>query len=125
MEITVTNLTLEDITRAIRDELKSYFEQQEETEREDEIGGIELAIEVTRLAKPTIYSLVSTRKIPHSKRGKKLYFSRKELKEWVKEGKRKTQDEIADEAVNFEVKRKEAIQPTKTRNRFQKSKRQS
>lgn len=125
MEITVTNLTLEDITRAIRDELKSYFEQQEETEREDEIGGIELAIEVTRLAKPTIYSLVSTRKIPHSKRGKKLYFSRRELKEWVKEGRRKTQDEIADEAVNFEVKRKEAIPPTKVRNRFQKSKRQS
>lgn len=125
MDITVTNLTIDDISRAIRNELKSYFEQQEEKEREDEIGGIELAIEVTRLAKPTIYSLVSTRKIPHSKRGKKLYFSRRELKEWVKEGKRKTKDEIADEAVNFEVKRKEAIHPTKSSNRFQKSKRQS
>lgn len=125
MDITVTNLTIDDISRAIRNELQSYFEQQEEKEREDEIGGIELAIEVTRLAKPTIYSLVSTRKIPHSKRGKKLYFSRRELKEWVKEGKRKTKDEIADEAVNFEVKRKEAIPSGKSSNRFQKSKRQS
>lgn len=125
MEITVTNLTLDDISRAIRSELKSYFEQQEEKEREDEIGGIELAIEVTRLAKPTIYGLVSERRIPHSKRGKKLYFSRRELKEWVKEGRRKTQDEIADEAVNFEVKREEAIPSGKRQNRFQKSKRQS
>ncbi len=125
MDITVTNLTIEDISRAIRNELQNYFEQLEEKEREDEIGGIELAIEVTRLAKPTIYGLVSERKIPHSKRGKKLYFSRRELKEWLTEGKRKTQDEIADEAANFDLKRKEAIPPTKQKNRFQKSKSQS
>ena len=125
MDITVTNLTIEDISKAIRNELRNYFEQQEEKEREDEIGGIELALELTGLAKPTIYSLVSTRKIPHSKRGKKLYFSRRELLEWLTTGKRKTQDEIADEAANFDLKRKEAIPPTKHKNRFQKSKRQS
>lgn len=125
MDITVTNLTIEDISKAIRNELRGYFEQQEEKEREDEIGGIDLAIELTGLAKPTIYGLVSERKIPHSKRGKKLYFSRKELLVWLTNGKRKTRDEIADEAVNFDVKRKEAIPPTKVRNRFRKSKRQS
>ncbi len=57
MDITVTNLTIDDITKAIRNELRGYFEQQEEKEREDEIGGIELAIELTGLAKPTIYGL--------------------------------------------------------------------
>lgn len=125
MDITVTNLTIDDIARAIRNELRGYFEQQEEKEREDEFGGIELAIELTGLAKPTIYGLVSERKIPHSKRGKKLYFSRKELLVWLTNGKRKTQDEIADEAANFDVKRKEAIPSGKSKNRFQKSKRQS
>lgn len=125
MDITVTNLTIDDITKAIRNELKGYFEQQEEKEREDEIGGIELAIELTGLAKPTIYGLVSERKIPHSKRGKKLYFSRRELLIWLTDGKRKTQDEIADEAANFDVKRKEAIPSAKSKNRFQKSKSQS
>ena len=84
MDITVTNLTIEDISKAIRNELRGYFEQQDEKEREDEIGGIELAIELTGLAKPTIYGLVSERKIPHSKRGKKLYFSRRELLVWLK-----------------------------------------
>jgi hypothetical protein len=63
MDITVTNLTIEDISKAIRNELRGYFEQQKEKEREDEIGGIELAIELTGLAKPTIYGLVSERKI--------------------------------------------------------------
>jgi excisionase family DNA binding protein len=125
MDITVTNLTIEDISRAIRNELRIYFEEQEETKREDEIGGIELAIEVSGLAKPTIYGLVSRREIPHSKRGKKLYFSRRELKEWLTTGKRKTQDEIAEEAAIFDVKRKEAIHPTKSRNRFNNTKRQS
>ena len=125
MDITVTNLTIDDIARAIRNELRSYFEQQEEKEREDEIGGIELAIELTGLAKPTIYGLVSERKIPHSKRGKKLYFSRKELLIWLTNGKRKTQDEIAIEAANFDLKRKEAIPSGKSKNRFNNTKRQS
>lgn len=123
MDITVTNLTIEDISRAIRNELRGYFEQQEEKEREDEIGGIELAIEVTGLAKPTIYGLVSERKIPHSKRGKKLYFSRRELLVWLTNGKRKTRDEIAAEAVNFDVKKKEAIPSGKSKNRFNTTKR--
>ena len=125
MDITVTNLTIDDISKAIRNELRNYFEEQEEKEREDEIGGIELAIEVSGLAKPTIYGLVSRREIPHSKRGKKLYFSRRELKEWLTTGKRKTQDEIAEDAANFDLKRKEAIPPTKVRNRFNNTKRLS
>jgi len=125
MDITVTNLTIDDITQAIRNELRAYFADIEETEREDEIGGIELAISVTGLAKPTIYGLVSERKIPHSKRGKKLYFSRRELLEWLANGKRKTQDEIAAEAANFDVKRKEAIPSAKSKNRFSNKKRQS
>jgi excisionase family DNA binding protein len=125
MHITVTNLTIDDITLAIRNELKAYFEDKQEIEREDEISGMELAIEVTGLAKPTIYGLVSERKIPHTKRGKKLYFSRRELLDWLALGKRKTRDEIAAEAADFDTKRKEAIPPTKTGNRFKTTKRQS
>lgn len=125
MDITVTNLTIDDISQAIRDELKAYFAAKGEKEREDEIGGIELAIDLTGLAKPTIYGLVSERRIPHSKRGKKLYFSRRELLEWLTTGKRKTQDEIADEAAKFDLKRKEAIPSSKSKNRFNNTKRQS
>jgi excisionase family DNA binding protein len=54
-----------------------------------EIGGIELAQEVTRLSKARIYALVSARQIPHAKRGNKLYFTRSELQEWITVGQRK------------------------------------
>ena len=54
----------------------------------DEVGGMTLAQEVTRLSKPRIYALVSTRDIPHSKRGNRLHFNRAELLQWVAQGKR-------------------------------------
>ena len=53
-----------------------------------EVGGIELAQQVTRLSKPRLYALVSARGIPHAKRGNKLYFNRAELLAWVNAGKR-------------------------------------
>lgn len=56
----------------------------------DEIGGIELAIQVTRLSKPRVYALVSARQIPHKKRGNRLTFRRAELVQWLEDGDRKT-----------------------------------
>ena len=60
-----------------------------------EVGGIELAQEVTRLSKQRIYALVSQRSIPHSKPagGNKLYFNRAELLDWVARGKREEAQE--------------------------------
>lgn len=55
-----------------------------------DIGGIEVATEETGLSSHSIYRLVSERKLPHSKRGGRLYFSRKALQKWIEEGKRKT-----------------------------------
>jgi excisionase family DNA binding protein len=39
-----------------------------------------------KLAKPTIYSKVNNRTIPYIKRGKRLYFSRKSIIEYLEEG---------------------------------------
>lgn len=115
-----TQLSIPEVRQLFRDELENLFVEKRIGEQEiktDEIGGIDLAIELTGLAKPTIYSLCSERKIPHSKQGKRLYFSRQDLLEWIKNGKRKTQVEIAIEAENYEQKEKEAFPPTKHRNR--------
>ncbi|WP_410054434.1 helix-turn-helix domain-containing protein [Hymenobacter sp. BT188] len=38
---------------------------------------------MTFLSKARLYALVSARKIPHSKRGNRLYFNRTELQAWV------------------------------------------
>jgi excisionase family DNA binding protein len=100
-EILLTQITTDDISSIVRDELQKFFADKHETAQSDELGGIELAIKITGLAKSTIYCLCSSREIPHSKRGKLLYFSRNELNEWLKSGKRKTQAEISIEAGNF------------------------
>jgi excisionase family DNA binding protein len=119
----LTQISDTEIRQLFREELENFFAANkigENKANNEEIGGIDLAIELTGLAKPTIYGLVHGRSIPHSKRGKKLYFSRQELTEWLKQGKRKTQAEIAIEAENYGQKEKEAFLPTKQRKRFQK-----
>lgn len=62
--------------------------------KEENTGGIMLAMEITQLKKRTIYNLVNKRMIPHSKKGKRLYFDEKELREWIKSGKRMTLEEV-------------------------------
>lgn len=44
---------------------------------------IDAAVEITQKTKSTIYKLVRTGKIPAYKRGKKLYFIKEELEEWM------------------------------------------
>lgn len=55
-----------------------------------DIGGVEVAVEETGLSTHSIYRLASERKIPHSKKGGRLYFSRKTLRKWIDEGNRAT-----------------------------------
>ena len=86
----------DEIRAAVHEALADFFlsyQPQLQTEI-DEIGGVELAMKITGKARPTIYSLCSERKIPHSKRGKQLYFSKRELLDWISSGKRKTAAEI-------------------------------
>lgn len=95
--------TTEDIQNIFRTELQNFFSNfqlQPKTEAdENDIGkGAEFASRITGKAVPTIYDLVSKRSIPHFKRGKDLYFSKTDLLQWLRDGKRKTQSEIADEA---------------------------
>ena len=61
----------------------------------DEVGGIELATQITRLSAARIYTLVSKRAIPHKKRGNRLTFRRSELLDWLEEGNREQKEEVA------------------------------
>tara|TARA_B110000114_G_C14830288_1_gene292374 strand:+ start:308 stop:607 length:300 start_codon:yes stop_codon:yes gene_type:complete len=50
------------------------------------IGKIDLAMEVTGLAKQTIYAKVSKNEIPFIKKNGSLYFNRENLISWLEEG---------------------------------------
>ena len=56
----------------------------------DEVGGLALAKQITRLSEARIYTLVSKRLIPHKKRGNRLTFRRSELLDWLDKGNRET-----------------------------------
>ncbi|HNQ82020.1 MAG TPA: helix-turn-helix domain-containing protein [Bacteroidales bacterium] len=68
---------------------------------EDKLLTIREAAEVIHLSVPTIYGLVQRQDIPVCKKGKRLYFSRQELNDWIKSGRKKTVAEITAEAGNY------------------------
>lgn len=68
------------------------------TEPQDNMMTIQEAAKFLNLTVPTLYSKVSKGELPVMKRSKRLYFSRTELMDYLKEGRRKTTDEIEQEA---------------------------
>ncbi len=49
-------------------------------------------------AKATVYGWVSAREIPHNKGKSRLRFLKSEIDKWLSDGKRKTEDELQQEA---------------------------
>ncbi len=58
----------------------------------DQLLTIKQAGEFISLSVPTIYGLVQRAAIPVSKQGKRLYFSKQELTDWIKSGRKLTPD---------------------------------
>lgn len=72
----------------------------------DQLLTIQQAAEFLNLSVPTLYGKVHNAEIPVCKRSKRLYFSKQELFEYVKAGRRKTVTEIAAETENYLSNRK-------------------
>ncbi|WP_374756665.1 helix-turn-helix domain-containing protein [Dyadobacter luticola] len=53
------------------------------------------------LSTSTIYSKVCKMQIPVHKKGKRLYFERRELSEWIRGGQRKTVEDLYNEADEY------------------------
>lgn len=72
----------------------------------NELLTIEQAAEFLSLTKPTIYTMVSRGIIPSMKRSKRLYFSREDLMNYIKRGRRETNEEIAAGADEYLTSKK-------------------
>lgn len=62
--------------------------------------------EYLSLAKPTIYALVHKMKIPNYKQGKRLYFKKADIDQWLTKSRRKTREEIEQEAADYIIRKK-------------------
>ncbi|WP_162415604.1 helix-turn-helix domain-containing protein [Cyclobacterium roseum] len=67
----------------------------------EQLLSIQEASQFLNLKVPTIYSKVSKGELPVMKRSKRLYFSRAELLGYLKEGRKKSNAEIEQEAESF------------------------
>jgi len=71
------------------------------TEPPEKLFNIQEAAEFLNLTVPTMYSKVSKGELPVMKRSKRLYFSRTELMQYLKQGRIKTNAEIQAEAERY------------------------
>jgi len=105
-----TQLSITEVRQLLRQELEGFFSNNKlssanETEL-DQLLTIQQAGELLKLTVPTLYGYVHRCDIPVCKRGKRLYFSKKDLESWVKEGRKKTTSEISAEADLYLSKNK-------------------
>jgi len=74
------------------------LDQRGKTEGE-EILTIQEAAKFLRLSVPTLYGFISKGELPVMKRSKRCYFSKEDLLNYLKEGRRKTISEIQSEVL--------------------------
>jgi predicted DNA-binding transcriptional regulator AlpA len=90
---------LENIERLLLERIK------EPQTSPEQLLNIQQAGNLLNLSVATLYGYVQRAAIPVSKKGKRLYFSKAELLEWVKEGRKKTISEIEAEADQYLIKK--------------------
>lgn len=81
--------------------MEKLLTQKKKEPGQDQIMSAEECAAFLRLKVTTIYGLVSKGKIPKIKKGKLIYFSKKDIEAWLLSGKVKTPQEVAAEADQF------------------------
>ena len=71
------------------------------TSDEDAYLSIEDVAKIIHLSKATIYGLTHQNKIPFLKKGKRLYFLKSEILDWVKSGKKESKSELENRANEY------------------------
>ena len=89
--------------------LKNNTQEQPTTEQPEQLLTVQEAAQFLNLTVPTIYSKVSKGELPVMKRSKRLYFSSTELMEYLKEGRKKSNAEIDQEAETYLSINKKAL----------------
>ena len=82
------------LERAIEKLNTSMNNNESSTNKNDEFMNIEQVATFVGLSKDTIYGLTHKKLIPHFKTGKKLYFNKAEIANWISSKRVKTNQEM-------------------------------
>lgn len=102
-EIMITRLTVDELKEMLRVEMQAALASIPSVDGvpQEDLLSTSGACDLLNIARSTLYNLVYKQTIPCMKRGKKLYFSKKELVKWVAQGRKETQAEIDAQAQAF------------------------
>lgn len=108
------SLPIEDLQTVIIDCVNSCLrnnkqESKPPTDQPEQLLTIQEAAEFLSLTVPTMYSKVSKGELPVMKRSKRLYFSRTELLDYLKDGRKKSNAEIEQEAKAYLLNNKKGL----------------
>lgn len=107
------SLPIEDLQTVIIDCVNSCLRNNRQESKpptdQPELLTIKEAGLLLRLSPPTIYAKCSRNEIPYMKRSKRLYFSRTELLEYLKDGRKKSSAEIEQEAKAYLLNNKKGL----------------
>ncbi len=114
------NLTFDQLPKAVSmltkevGELKHLLTKKKEqatTEQPDQWLDLNELIQYDpeKRTKPTWYCKIHKNEVPHYKRDKKVYFLKSEIDEWLKEGKRKSNAELDQEAAMYLSNKKKGL----------------
>ena len=111
--VVFTQLSIPEIRQMFRQELETYFATQKQSNTNqpepEQLLTVQQAAELLNLSVPTLYGYTQRAEIPVCKRGKRLYFSKQSLFEWIKQGRKKTLAELASEPDTYLPKNKKGL----------------
>jgi excisionase family DNA binding protein len=76
----------EQLANIVNESIRNFFDNNPQGQPQNDLLTITEAAKFLNCSIPTIYAKTSKRAIPFHKQGKRVYFSRRELEQWVKEG---------------------------------------
>lgn len=109
------SLPIEDLQTVIIDCvnscLKNNTQEQPTPDQPEQLLTIDEVATLLHLTKPTVYSKVSKNELPGvCKQGKRLYFDRQTIIDWIKQGRKKSSAEIEQEAEAYLLNNKKGRQ---------------
>jgi len=98
------------LTKEVSELKRLLIEKQEQpTDQPEQLLTIDEVATLLHLTKPTVYSKVSKNELPGvCKQGKRLYFDRQTIIDWIKQGRKKSNAEIEQEAKAYLLNNKKA-----------------
>ncbi len=97
----ITELVNEAVQTALVQRNDVVQQEQVEQQVKAEVMNADQAAEFLHIAKQTLYSMTSRRKIPFYKNGKKILFRRGDLEDWLNSGKQEQLSKIQNSAYQF------------------------